>query len=244
MLQHYVIYVDAHDKLSRRWNTKELFFKHFGCEVSCTDIVVGAEGVSGNILSRTPENLPVKRCTQFKVATSVRPGRIKGQTQKQVYRQEVEFSAAFFPPILAINFQVVRRRPGTQERCYRRCSRTRRVVTFRIRSQPSAHTNVDLPRPIPRVTTSDCGREVYIRDSGVESYRWSRCCINISLGATTKIKPKCPSSSALTERASGIVTRLVGATRSLFILVETKRRNINWITISYFMQVIIDYCHA
>ncbi|KAL0125908.1 hypothetical protein PUN28_004759 [Cardiocondyla obscurior] len=35
----------------------------------------------------------------------------------------------FFFPIPVINFQVVQLRPGTQERCYRRCSRTRRVVT-------------------------------------------------------------------------------------------------------------------
>lgn len=35
----------------------------------------------------------------------------------------------FSSPILVINFQVVQQRPGTQERCYRRCSRTRRVVT-------------------------------------------------------------------------------------------------------------------
>ncbi|EFN64814.1 hypothetical protein EAG_03584 [Camponotus floridanus] len=57
------------------------------------------------------ENLPVKRCTQFKVTTSVRPEGIKGQTRRQVYRQEVGFSAAFFPPILVINFQVVQRCP-------------------------------------------------------------------------------------------------------------------------------------
>lgn len=70
---------------------------------------------------------------------------------------------------------------------------------LRVRSQPSAHTNVDLQRPIPRVTTSDCGR-VYIRglgwgEGGKQSYGWSRCCINISLGATTEIKAKCPSRS-------------------------------------------------
>lgn len=35
----------------------------------------------------------------------------------------------FSSSILVINFQVVQQRPGTQERCYRRCSRTRRVVT-------------------------------------------------------------------------------------------------------------------
>lgn len=75
---------------------------------------------------------------------------------------------------------------------------------LRVRSQPSAHTNVDLPRPILRVTTSDCGR-VYIRGLGVESYGWSRCCINISLGATTEIKPKCPSSSR--NRPSEIAIR-------------------------------------
>lgn len=106
----------------------------------------------------------------------------------------------FSSPILVINFQVVQQRPGTQERCYRRCSRTRRVVTQGTGSQPSAHTNVDLPRPILHVTTSDCGR-VYVRDSGVESYGWSRGCINISLGATTEIKPKCSSFSELTEPA-------------------------------------------
>ncbi|KYN36718.1 hypothetical protein ALC56_08509, partial [Trachymyrmex septentrionalis] len=54
------------------------------------------KGVSGNILSQALENLPVKQCTQFKVATSVRPEGIKGQTWRQVYRQEVGFSAAFF----------------------------------------------------------------------------------------------------------------------------------------------------
>lgn len=55
-----------------------------------------SKGVSGNILSQAPENLPVKRCTQFKVAIPVRPEGIKGQTRRQVYRQEVGFSAAFF----------------------------------------------------------------------------------------------------------------------------------------------------
>lgn len=67
---------------------------------------------------------------QFKVAISIRPGGIKGQTRRQVYRQEVGLSAAFFPAILVINFQVVQRRPETQERRYGRCSRTRRVVTL------------------------------------------------------------------------------------------------------------------
>lgn len=77
---------------------------------------------------------------------------------------------------------------------------------LRLRSQPSAHTNVDLPRPILSVTTSDCGR-VYIRGLGVESYGWSRCCINISLGATTEIKAKCPYS--LETDRDGIATRVV-----------------------------------
>lgn len=63
---------------------------------SYADIVAGTKGVSGNILSQVPENLPVKRRTQFKVAISVRPEGIKGQTRRQVYRQEVGFSAAFF----------------------------------------------------------------------------------------------------------------------------------------------------
>jgi len=71
--------------------------KSFSSNVSgvrfLTDIVIGAKGVSGNILSRTPENLPVKRCTQFKVATSVRPGRIKGQTRRQGSR----ILRSFFP---------------------------------------------------------------------------------------------------------------------------------------------------
>lgn len=107
-----------------------------------------------------PENLPVKRCTQFKVATSVRPGRIKGQTREASISpgSRVLRSAAFFsPPILVINFQVVQRRPAELRNDVIDGAREQEGWLLRIRSQPSAHTNVDLPEPILRVTTSDCG---------------------------------------------------------------------------------------
>lgn len=87
------------------------FLKHFRRDVPYADIVAGTKEVSQETLYGLPENLPVKRCTQFKVTTSVRPEGIKGQTRRQVYRQEVGFSAAFFSPILVINFQVVQRCP-------------------------------------------------------------------------------------------------------------------------------------
>jgi len=74
-------------------NAKELLRKFW---VFLIADIAGLKGYKGNILSWTPENLPVKRCTQFKVATSVRPEGIKGQTRRQVYRREVGFSAAFF----------------------------------------------------------------------------------------------------------------------------------------------------
>lgn len=108
-----------------------------------------------------PENLPVKRCTQFKVTTSVRPEGIKGQTRRQVYRQEVGFSAAFFPPILVINFQVVQRCPVELRNDVIDGAREQEGWLLRVRSQPSAHTNVDLQWPILHVTTSDYGESIY-----------------------------------------------------------------------------------
>lgn len=62
------------------------FLKHFGRDVPYADIVAGTKEVSQETFYGLPENLPVKRCTQFKVATSVRPEGIKGQTRRQVYR--------------------------------------------------------------------------------------------------------------------------------------------------------------
>lgn len=108
-----------------------------------------------------PENLPVKRCTQFKVTTSVRPEGIKGQTRRQVYRQEVGFSAAFFPPILVINFQVVQRCPVELRNDVIDGAREQEGWLLRVCSQPSAHTNVDLQWPILHVTTSDYGESIY-----------------------------------------------------------------------------------
>jgi len=108
-----------------------------------------------------PENLPVKRCTQFKVTTSVRPEGIKGQTRRQVYRQEVGFSAAFFPPILVINFQVVQRCPVELRNDVIDDAREQEGWLLRVRSQSSAHTNVDLQWPILHVTTSDYGESIY-----------------------------------------------------------------------------------
>lgn len=140
-----------------------------GAAFPYADIVAGTKEVSQETFyPGLPENLPVKRCTQFKVATSVRPGGIKGQTRRQVYRQEVGFSAAFFPPILVINFQVVQRCPVELRNDVIDGTREQEGWLLRVRSQPSAHTNVDLPWPILHVT-SDCER-VYIRVPGVESY--------------------------------------------------------------------------
>lgn len=161
---------DIANNYRREQKIRKNFLKHFGRGVPYADIVAGTKEVSQETFyPGLPENLPVKRCTQFKVATSVRPGGIKGQTRRQVYRQEVGFSAAFFPPILVINFQVVQRCPVELRNDVIDGTREQEGWLLRVRSQPSAHTNVDLPWPILHVTTSDCER-VYIRVPGVESY--------------------------------------------------------------------------
>lgn len=132
-----------------------------GRDVPYADIVAGSKEVSQETFYGLLENLPVKRCTQFKVTTSVRPEGIKGQTRRQVYRQEVGFSAAFFPPILVINFQVVQRCPVELRNDVIDGAREQEGWLLRVRSQPSAHTNVDLQWPILYVTTSDYGESIY-----------------------------------------------------------------------------------
>lgn len=115
----------------RKTKCERVSSKYFGARASLRrDIAAGNKGVSGNPFY--PGLRKIYRLSGVRNLKSLLlsvPRELRVRRGGKYIARKSGSPQLFSSPILVINFQVVQQRPGTQERCYRRCSRTRRVVT-------------------------------------------------------------------------------------------------------------------
>lgn len=97
---------------------------------------------------------------------------------------------------------------------------SRKCIIF-IRYRTYIHMNIDIPYVYVEVRT--CEMAV------LKSYGWSRCCINISLGATTEIKARCSflrlTGQAKSYFSSSLSLSLERRHQTYVISLRTSRRN-------------------